>query len=158
MSPGYQYIQYLVLVFASLTFAHLSGHPIIAHSRKGLHPEVKFQASDHNMLKHWRSRVSTLTLICRAGFLHIQIRVKNLRTAGHTGRARLLFWKAGFPQFGPAVSEKAWVSPAGPKGRRTGRLGTLIKDERIVERGLRMWEGPGPQEYPISLLSLGQPL
>ena len=40
--------------------------------------------------------------------------------------ARLFFWKAAFPQSGPAVSEKAWVSPAVPKAGRTGRLGTLV--------------------------------
>jgi len=77
------------------------------------------------MLKHWKSRVSTLTLICRNGFLRIKVRVKNLRPVGHPGQARLFFWKAGFPQSGPAVSEKAWVSPAVPKVGRTGRLRTL---------------------------------
>jgi len=82
------------------------------------------------MLKHWKSRVSTLTLICRNGFLRIKVRVKNLRPAGHPGRARLCFWKAGFPQSGPAVSEKAWVSPAVPKVGRTGRLGTLGNCEK----------------------------
>jgi len=77
------------------------------------------------MLKHWKSRVSTLTLICRNGFLRIKVRVKNLRPADHPGRARLFFWKACFPHSGPAVSEKAWVSPAVPKAGRTCWLGTL---------------------------------
>ena len=77
------------------------------------------------MLKHWKLRVSTLTLICRNGFLQIKVRVKNLRPAGHPGRARLFVWKARFPSSGLAVSEKAWFRPAVPKAARTGRLGTL---------------------------------
>ena len=47
--------------------------------------------------------------------------------AGHLGRARLWFWGAGFPQSGPAVSEKAV-----PKAGGTGRLGTL---ELVRARG-----------------------
>jgi len=92
------------------------------------------------MLKHWKSRVTTLTLICRNGFLQIKVRVKNLRPAGHPGRARLFFWKARFPSFGPAVSEKAWVSPAVPKAGRTGRLGTLHL--RMLWNGETLWAVP----------------
>ena len=84
------------------------------------------------MLKHWKSRVSTLTLICRNGFLRIKVRVKNLRPAGHPGLARLFSWEAGFPQSGPAVSGKAWVSPAAPKAGRTGRLGTLTNSSDVL--------------------------
>jgi len=43
MSPAYSYIQYLLLVFAYLTVAHLFGYPTIA-LRKGLPLEVKFLA------------------------------------------------------------------------------------------------------------------
>ena len=56
----------------------------------------------------------------------LRLGLKNLKPAGRPGRARLFFWKAAFPQSGPAVSEKAWVSPAVPKAGRTGRLGTLF--------------------------------
>ena len=52
------------------------------------------------------------------------------------GRAGLFFWKAAFPQSGPAVSEKAWVSPAVPKAGRTGRLGTLISGESSLSKVL----------------------
>ena len=62
---------------------------------------VKLQAK---WSKHQKSRESALALIWKNG---IKVRVKNLRPAGHTGRAQILFWKAAFPQSGPAVSEKA---------------------------------------------------
>lgn len=110
----------IVLVFAYLTIAHLASHPTIALSRKFLPPEVKAESSDHNMLKHLKSCLSTLTLICRNPFLRIKVRVNN-PGACRPPRAGFLFWKARFPQSGPAVPEKAWVSPAVSKARRTGR-------------------------------------
>ena len=93
-------------------------------SREPLPPEVKFQATRS---QHRKSRVSILTLIWK---MVLRLGLKNLKPAGQLGRAWLFFWKAAFPQSGPAVSEKTWVSPAVPKAGRTGRLGTLLSFAR----------------------------
>lgn len=112
----------IVLVFAYLTIAHLASHPTIALSRKFLPPEVKAESSDHNMLGHLKSRVSTLTLICRNRLLRIKVRVKN-PGACRPPRAEPGFCFEKPVSHGPAQPspEKAWVSPAIPKAGRTGR-------------------------------------
>jgi len=51
---------------------------------------------------------------------------KKMKKKKNPGRARLWFWKAACPQSGPAVPEKAWVSPTVPKAGRTDRLGSLV--------------------------------
>ena len=58
-------------------------------------------------------------------FCVLRLGLKTLMAAGHPGWTRLLFWKAGFPQSGPAILEKVWVSPAVSKAGRAGRLRTL---------------------------------
>jgi len=75
------------------------------------------------MSKHCKSRVSTLTLICRNGFLQIKVRVKNLRPAGHPGRARLFF--------GKPVSH----SPARPSLKKPGSVRPYPKPNGLAGWG-----------------------
>jgi len=51
---------------------------------------------------------------------------QNLKPAGDPGRVRVWFWKAAFPQVDLAISERTWVSPAGPKTGQTGHLGSPL--------------------------------
>jgi len=64
-------------------------------------------------------------LYYRNSVLRIKVRAETRRPAGHPGLAWLVFWKAGFPQSGPAVTEGARVSPVARKVGQTGRFGIL---------------------------------
>lgn len=66
-----------------------------------------------------------IDLYYRNSVLRNKVRAETLRLAGHPGLAQLVFWKAGFPQSGPAVTEGARVSPVARKVGRTARFGTL---------------------------------
>ena len=100
------------------------------------------------MLKHWKSRVSALTLICRNGFLRIKVRVKNLRPAGHPGRARLSFLESRFPIVRPG---RLWKS-LGQSGRTQSRtdwpVGNTVKYRNIAHFFIAQPAGPPARLSP----------
>jgi len=137
----------IVLVFAYLTIAHLASHPTIALSRKFLPPEVKAESSDHNMLKHLKSCLSTLTLICRNPFCALRLGLTILVPAGHPGPGFCFEKPVSHSPAQPSLKKPGSVRPypkpdglAGNTGPNCSSSGITVRHDLLSEWGCQVLE------------------